>query len=148
MNSGYLINPRAAAEQMEDSVVWELSHTLYGGLELEQGRFVNTNFDSYKLMRMHQAPEVEVHFVMSEDGWWGGMGEPAGPAGSACRGQRHLLSHRQTRSLDADQRVRPELVLADGGASRPPASSSGWERVTVGNSTHGGPGVGSPTSRT
>jgi isoquinoline 1-oxidoreductase beta subunit len=79
MNSGYIINPRAAAEQMEGSVIWELSHALYGGLTLERGRFVNTNFDSYNLMRMHQAPEVEVHFALSEDGWWGGIGEPAGP---------------------------------------------------------------------
>ncbi|MGH8194380.1 MAG: molybdopterin cofactor-binding domain-containing protein [Woeseiaceae bacterium] len=79
MNSGYLINPRAAAEQMEGSVVWELSHALYGGLELEQGRFVNSNFDRYPLMQMPQAPEVEVHFALSEDGWWGGIGEPAGP---------------------------------------------------------------------
>jgi len=79
MNSGYIINPRAAAEQMEGSVIWELSHALYGGLTLEGGRFVNNNFDSYNLMRMHQAPEVEVHFAMSEDGWWGGVGEPAGP---------------------------------------------------------------------
>jgi isoquinoline 1-oxidoreductase subunit beta len=79
MNSGYVINPRAAAEQMEGSVVWELSHALYGGLELEQGRFVNDNFNSYHLMRMHQAPEIEVHFALSEDGWWGGIGEPAGP---------------------------------------------------------------------
>jgi isoquinoline 1-oxidoreductase beta subunit len=79
MNSGYIINPRAAAEQMEGSVIWELSHALYGGLTLEGGRFVNTNFDSYNLMRMHQAPEIEVHFAMSEDGWWGGIGEPAGP---------------------------------------------------------------------
>jgi len=79
MNSGYIINPRAAAEQMEGSVIWELSHALYGGLRLEGGRFVNTNFDSYNLMRMHQAPEIDVHFAMSEDGWWGGIGEPAGP---------------------------------------------------------------------
>lgn len=79
MNSGYVINPRAAAEQMEGSVVWELSHALYGGLELEQGRFVNDNFDTYHLMRLHQAPEIEVHFALSEDGWWGGIGEPAGP---------------------------------------------------------------------
>ena len=79
MNSGYLINPRAAAEQMEGSVIWELSHALYGGLELEQGRFVNNNFDSYRLLRMQEAPEVDVHFAMSEDGWWGGIGEPAGP---------------------------------------------------------------------
>jgi isoquinoline 1-oxidoreductase beta subunit len=79
MNSGYLINPRAAAEQMEGSVIWELSHALYGGLALEQGRFVNTNFDRYPLVRMHQVPEVEVHFALSEDGWWGGIGEPGGP---------------------------------------------------------------------
>lgn len=79
MNSGYVINPRAAAEQMEGSVMWELSHALYGGLELERGRFVNSNFDRYNLMRMPQAPAVEVHFALSEDGWWGGIGEPAGP---------------------------------------------------------------------
>ncbi|MCJ7593084.1 MAG: molybdopterin-dependent oxidoreductase [Woeseiaceae bacterium] len=79
MNSGYIINPLGAAEQMEGSVCWELSHALYGGLELQRGRFVNTNFDRYKLMRIHQMPEVEVHFAMSEDGWWGGIGEPAGP---------------------------------------------------------------------
>jgi isoquinoline 1-oxidoreductase beta subunit len=79
MNSGYIINPSGAAEQMEGAVCWELSHALYGGLELERGRFVNTNFDSYKLMRIHQMPKVEVHFAMSEDGWWGGIGEPAGP---------------------------------------------------------------------
>lgn len=79
INSGYLINPRGAAEQMEGSVVWELSHALYGGLELKDGRFVNNNFDRYRLMRMPHAPEVEVHFAMSEDGWWGGIGEPAGP---------------------------------------------------------------------
>jgi isoquinoline 1-oxidoreductase subunit beta len=79
MNSGYVINPRAAAEQMEGSVCWELSHALYGGLELRGGRFVNENFDRYHLMRIDQAPEVDVHFALSEDGWWGGIGEPAGP---------------------------------------------------------------------
>lgn len=79
MNSGYVINPLGAAEQMEGAACWELSHALYGGLKLERGRFVNDNFDSYRLLRMHQAPEVETHFALSEDGWWGGIGEPAGP---------------------------------------------------------------------
>jgi isoquinoline 1-oxidoreductase beta subunit len=78
-NCGYIINPRGAGEQLEGSVVYELSHALYGGLDLQGGRFVNTNFDTYNLMRMPQAPEVEIHFAMSEDGWWGGCGEPGGP---------------------------------------------------------------------
>ena len=79
MNSGYMINPRNGAEQIEGSVCYELSHALYGGLDLTEGRFVNSNFDTYNLMRMHQMPEVEVHFALSQDGWWGGMGEPGGP---------------------------------------------------------------------
>ncbi len=78
-NSGYIINPRGAGEQLEGSVVYELSHALYGGLDLQGGRFVNTNFDTYNLMRMPQAPEVEIHYALSEDGWWGGCGEPGGP---------------------------------------------------------------------
>lgn len=85
MNSGYVINPLGAAEQMEGAAGWELSHTLYGGLKLEQGRFVNDNFDSYHLMRMRQSPtEIETHFALSEDGWWGGIGEPAGPPTAAA----------------------------------------------------------------
>jgi isoquinoline 1-oxidoreductase beta subunit len=79
MNSGYVINPLNAAEQLEGSVCWELSHALYGGLDLDNGQFMNSNFDSYNLMRMNQMPEVEVHFALSRDGWWGGMGEPGGP---------------------------------------------------------------------
>lgn len=78
-NSGYVINPLNAAEQLEGAAVWELSHALHGGLELEQGRFTNTNFDSYALLRMGEAPRIETHFAPSQAGWWGGMGEPAGP---------------------------------------------------------------------
>jgi isoquinoline 1-oxidoreductase beta subunit len=79
MNSGYMINPLNGAEQIEGSVCWELSHALYGGLDLRQGRFMNNNFNTYNLMRMNQMPEVDVHFALSKDGWWGGMGEPGGP---------------------------------------------------------------------
>jgi len=83
-NSGYLINPLNAREQLTGAVCWELSHALYAGLRLEQGRFVNTNFDSYNLMRINQTPEIEVHFALSQDGWWGGMGEPGGPPAPAA----------------------------------------------------------------
>jgi isoquinoline 1-oxidoreductase beta subunit len=79
INSGYVINELNSAEQLEGAACWELSHALYGGLDLSEGRFTNTNFDSYNLMRLPQMPEVECHFALSEDGWWGGMGEPGGP---------------------------------------------------------------------
>jgi isoquinoline 1-oxidoreductase beta subunit len=79
MNSGYIINPLNCAEQMEGAACWELSHALYGGLRLQNGRFTNLNFDNYNLMRIDQMPEVETHFALSEDGWWGGVAEPGGP---------------------------------------------------------------------
>ncbi len=78
-NSGYVLNPRAATEQIKSSVAWELSHALYGGLRFENGRFMNTNFDTYHIMRIPDMPEVEHVFAPSEDQWWGGYGEPGGP---------------------------------------------------------------------
>jgi isoquinoline 1-oxidoreductase subunit beta len=83
-NSGYIINRLNSHEQLEGAAFWELSHALYGGLRLQNGRFTNDNFDSYNLMRIHQAPAVETHFALSEDGWWGGMGEPGGPPAPAA----------------------------------------------------------------
>jgi isoquinoline 1-oxidoreductase beta subunit len=80
INSGYVINPLNAIEQAESSAIWELSHAMYGGLDLRDGRFVNTNFDSYQMLRMPDTPPViEVELVNSENGWWGGLGEPSGP---------------------------------------------------------------------
>ena len=78
-NSGYVINPRAAHEQVRGSMAWELSHTLYGGLDVKDGRIQNVNFDNYKIMRFPDMPTVESVFAMSEDNWWGGFGETAGP---------------------------------------------------------------------
>jgi isoquinoline 1-oxidoreductase subunit beta len=79
VDSGHVINPLGATEQCEGCVAWELSHAWLGGLELKDGRFTNTNFDSYHLLRIDQMPEVDVHFALSGGTKWGGMGEPAGP---------------------------------------------------------------------
>ncbi len=79
LDAGRVINPHAATEQCEGSVCWELSHAWTGGLELEGGRFVNTNFDSYNLLRIDQNPHVETIFASSGGDKFGGLGEPAGP---------------------------------------------------------------------
>jgi len=79
VDPGHVINPRGATEQIEGAAIYELSHAWYGGLEMRDGRFVNTNFDSYNILRIDQAPEVEAHFALTGGKKWGGMGEPAGP---------------------------------------------------------------------
>ena len=80
LNSGYVINPLAAREQAESSAIWELSHAMFGGLVIRDGRIVNTNFDSYPMLKIADTPpQIQVHMEMSQDQWWGGLGEPAGP---------------------------------------------------------------------
>jgi len=79
LDSGHVINSHTATEQSEGSVCWELSHAWLGGLDLENGRFVNTNFHNYNLVRIDQMPTVETHFALSGGTKWGGLGEPAGP---------------------------------------------------------------------
>ena len=83
INAGYIINPRACIEQLNGAVHWETSHAITGGLQLKGGQFVNTNFDSYNLLRMKDSIPVDCHFANSEDQWWGGMGEPGGPPAPA-----------------------------------------------------------------
>jgi isoquinoline 1-oxidoreductase beta subunit len=84
IDSGYYINPLNAAEQAEGSAIWELSHVLYGGLDMRQGHFVNTNFDSYPLMRMNQVPKIDTILAPLGGERWGGMGEPNGPPTAAA----------------------------------------------------------------
>lgn len=79
VDSGHVINPLGGIEQCEGSAAWELSHAWVGGLDLKDGRFTNTNFDTYNLLRIDQMPQVDVHFALSGGSKWGGLGEPAGP---------------------------------------------------------------------
>ena len=81
VDAGHIINPMNAAEQAEGGCIFELSHCLKGGLELNNGSFAaNNNYDTYNLMRMADQPLIEVHFALSGGQKWGGLGEPGGVA--------------------------------------------------------------------
>jgi len=51
---------------------------LYGEITLAAGRVVQGNFDTYRVLRLPDAPRVEVHIVPSNDAI-GGTGEPGVP---------------------------------------------------------------------
>ena len=76
---GHVINPHAAKEQIEGAACYELGHAWVGGLDIREGRIVNTNMDTYNILRIEQMPEIESYFALSGGKKWGGMGEPAGP---------------------------------------------------------------------
>jgi isoquinoline 1-oxidoreductase beta subunit len=78
-NAGWTLNPRAMGDQIRSSVGWEMSHALFGGLKMQNGRMQNVNFDNYKMIRMADMPKIEIIHADSRTDWWGGAGETAVP---------------------------------------------------------------------
>lgn len=78
IDCGLAVNPSQVKNQVEGSIMWGLGAVLKPGIIVENGQVQQRNFDSYDLLRMKEAPEVEVHIIESEDPP-SGIGEPAVP---------------------------------------------------------------------
>jgi isoquinoline 1-oxidoreductase beta subunit len=75
LNCGHAVNPGQIAAQVEGSVAYGLSATLYGEMPVDKGRMTSLNFDTYEIMRLAEMPKVETVLVPTFD-FWGGVGEP------------------------------------------------------------------------
>lgn len=83
VDCGIVVNPLGAKNQAEGGVIDGIGHAMYGNLTFEKGTPSSKNFDSYRLIRMKEAPQVEVHFVENDIAPTG-LGEPTlPPAGAA-----------------------------------------------------------------
>jgi isoquinoline 1-oxidoreductase subunit beta len=78
VDCGPAVNLGQIEAQIQGGVVFGLSAALYGEITIDHGRVVQGNFDTYPLVRMPEAPAVEVHIVPSTDPQ-GGTGEPGVP---------------------------------------------------------------------
>jgi isoquinoline 1-oxidoreductase beta subunit len=81
VDCGQAINPDTIAAQMEGGIVFGAGAALWDQITLKNGRVEQSNFGDYRVMRMNEAPAVEVYIVNSHDEP-GGIGEP-GTAGIA-----------------------------------------------------------------
>jgi isoquinoline 1-oxidoreductase subunit beta len=75
VNCGHAVNPDQIAAQIEGSVAFGLTAALYGEVSVKDGRMVESNFDTYRILRMDEMPKVETLIMQSYD-FWGGIGEP------------------------------------------------------------------------
>ena len=78
VDCGVVVNPDVVAAQMEGSVMYGLTAALHGNLDLENGAVKQSNFHDYPILRMNEAPKVEVVIVESKDAPTG-VGEPGLP---------------------------------------------------------------------
>jgi len=78
LDCGRVINPGNVVSQMEGSIMFGLTAALYGNLELENGVIKQSNFHDYPMLRMNEAPAVEVLLTQSAETPTG-VGEPGLP---------------------------------------------------------------------
>ena len=78
IDCGVVVNPAIVRAQMESGIVYGLTAALYGEINIQNGRVVQSNFHDYPMLRMDEAPEVEVLLMPSGDAP-GGVGEPGTP---------------------------------------------------------------------
>ena len=69
------MNPDTVEAQVQGAVIFGVSATLFGKVTLKGGRVEQTNFDTYRVLRMNEVPAIEVHIVKNTEPP-GGMGEP------------------------------------------------------------------------
>ena len=79
VDSGHVVNPRTVEMQMEGGVIYGLTAALYGEITIKEGRVEQGNFDEYQIVRLGDAPKIEVHLALTGGGKWGGIGEPGTP---------------------------------------------------------------------
>jgi isoquinoline 1-oxidoreductase subunit beta len=75
---GRIIHPGIVEAQLVGSVVAGLSAALHSEITIEGGRVKQGNFNDYRLLRMDEMPEIDVHVVINDEEP-GGVGEPGVP---------------------------------------------------------------------
>ncbi len=78
VDCGQPINPHIIEAQVESAIMFGLSAALYGEIKVENGTVQTTSFHNYPIIRMNQAPKIEVVIMPSTESPTG-IGEPATP---------------------------------------------------------------------
>ncbi|HEY0653598.1 MAG TPA: molybdopterin cofactor-binding domain-containing protein, partial [Chryseosolibacter sp.] len=83
MDCGWYVNPDIIRAQVEGSIIMALGAATKHETLFKDGKAVQKNFDSYKMPRIADIPEIEVH-IMDNEEKAGGVGEPSLPPFSAA----------------------------------------------------------------
>lgn len=85
VDCGVVINPEHAINQIEGGLVDGLGHAMFSNMTFKDGAPEQTNYDTYRTIKMGDTPPVEVYFVENELDPTG-LGEPTLPPISAALG--------------------------------------------------------------
>ena len=102
VDTGIAVNPDIIVAQLQGGLVFGLTAALFGEITIERGRVRQSNFNDYRMLRIDEVPNIEVHVIRSgEASWWhrrdGRHGRPARAP------QRDLCSNRRRVAQAADR---------------------------------------------
>jgi isoquinoline 1-oxidoreductase beta subunit len=73
VDTGIVVNPDTVVAQLQGGLIFGLTAALYGQITVARGRVQQSNFNDYRMLRINQTPQIEVHLIES--------GEPPGGIG-------------------------------------------------------------------
>src|ERR1700680_1430491 len=74
VDTGIVVNPDTGIAQLQGGLVFGLTAALYGNISIEKGRVLQSNFHDYRMLRINEMPQIEVHLIKSGEAP-GGIGE-------------------------------------------------------------------------
>jgi isoquinoline 1-oxidoreductase beta subunit len=74
VDTGIVVNPDSVTAQIQGGLIFGLTAALYGEITIEKGRVQQSNFHNYRMLRIDQTPQIEVHLIASGESP-GGIGE-------------------------------------------------------------------------
>ncbi len=78
VDCGRAVNPNGVRAQVESAAIYALTATVKDAITVDRGRVVQANFNDYAMIRMNEAPPIEVYLVPSTEAPTG-IGEPTVP---------------------------------------------------------------------
>ena len=99
IDCGRIVNPQGALNQVEGGIVEGLSVALHGRISVKDGMVEQSNFHNYRFSRIDEIPEINVHFIDSDDSPRG-LGEgPLPPVAPAICNAVFAATGKRIRSL-------------------------------------------------
>ena len=76
VDCGWVVNPDTIKAQMEGGLLYGMSAALKSGITIRNGQTVESHFGDYQVVRINEAPQIDVYLVPSTENP-GGIGEPS-----------------------------------------------------------------------
>jgi len=80
VDTGIAVNPDTIAAQLQGGLIFGLTAALYGEITIDKGRVQQSNFNDYRMLRIDEVPQIDVHVIKSGEAP-GGIGETGVAAG-------------------------------------------------------------------